>query len=55
MPQLLPLPWFATLLFAWMVFLIFFPKKVTAHTFPYQPSSLKVKKLEMASWSWPWV
>nr|QUJ09844.1 ATP synthase F0 subunit 8 [Hyporthodus haifensis] len=55
MPQLLPLPWFGTLLFAWVVFLGFFPKKVMAHVFPYEPMSLKPQKLEMISWNWPWM
>nr|ADY85982.1 ATP synthase F0 subunit 8 [Epinephelus lanceolatus] len=55
MPQLLPLPWFSTLLLAWVIFLTFFPKKVTAHTYPYNPTPLKLQKLEKTSWDWPWV
>nr|YP_010463361.1 ATP synthase F0 subunit 8 [Cephalopholis leopardus]UUK29337.1 ATP synthase F0 subunit 8 [Cephalopholis leopardus] len=54
MPQLLPTPWFGTLLFAWVVFLGFFPKKVMTHTFPYEPASLKPQKLEKTPWNWPW-
>nr|YP_008474658.1 ATP synthase F0 subunit 8 [Triso dermopterus]AGI78282.1 ATP synthase F0 subunit 8 [Triso dermopterus] len=55
MPQLAPLPWFGTLLSAWVVFLGFFPQKVTGHIFPYEPVSPKLQKLEKTSWDWPWV
>nr|YP_009029776.1 ATP synthase F0 subunit 8 [Cephalopholis sexmaculata]AHY24070.1 ATP synthase F0 subunit 8 [Cephalopholis sexmaculata] len=54
MPQLLPTPWFGTLLFAWVVFLGLFPKKVMTHTFPHEPVSPKTQKLEKTPWNWPW-
>nr|YP_009128956.1 ATP synthase F0 subunit 8 [Epinephelus corallicola]AJT48208.1 ATP synthase F0 subunit 8 [Epinephelus corallicola] len=54
MPQLLPSPWFGTLLFAWVVFLVFFPKKVTAHTFPHQLTPPNTLKQEKTPWNWPW-
>ncbi|YP_783987.1 ATP synthase F0 subunit 8 (mitochondrion) [Plectropomus leopardus] len=46
MPQLLPTPWFMTLIFAWVVFLGFVPTKVMSHSFSNEPTSVKPQKLE---------
>nr|YP_008081013.1 ATP synthase F0 subunit 8 [Plectropomus areolatus]AGD88863.1 ATP synthase F0 subunit 8 [Plectropomus areolatus] len=54
MPQLLPTPWFMTLVFAWAVFLCFAPAKVKSHSFSNEPASVKTQKLEKTSWNWPW-
>nr|YP_009048982.1 ATP synthase F0 subunit 8 [Plectorhinchus cinctus]AID69713.1 ATPase subunit 8 [Plectorhinchus cinctus] len=54
MPQLNPSPWFAILVFSWLVFLTVLPPKVMAHTYPNDPSPQASKKLETGSWNWPW-
>nr|WMN14138.1 ATP synthase F0 subunit 8 [Diplophos taenia]BBG74400.1 ATPase subunits 8 [Diplophos taenia] len=53
MPQLNPSPWFAILLFSWLVFLIILPPKVLAHTFPGEPT-LGTEKTKTEPWNWPW-
>nr|UDN41954.1 ATP synthase F0 subunit 8 [Sillago sp. 2 SS-2021] len=54
MPQLNPDPWFLILVFSWLVFLLFLPPKVMAHTFPNDPASQSVKKAKADFWTWPW-
>nr|WNH24074.1 ATP synthase F0 subunit 8 [Scopelarchus michaelsarsi]WNH24217.1 ATP synthase F0 subunit 8 [Scopelarchus analis]WNH24372.1 ATP synthase F0 subunit 8 [Scopelarchus stephensi]WNH37669.1 ATP synthase F0 subunit 8 [Scopelarchus guentheri]BAR45762.1 adenosine triphosphatase subunit 8 [Scopelarchus sp. ausc01] len=54
MPQLNPSPWFAILVFSWMVFLIVIPPKVVNHVFPYDPAAQSVEKPVHAPWHWPW-
>nr|WNH24022.1 ATP synthase F0 subunit 8 [Stomias affinis] len=54
MPQLNPAPWFAILVFAWLVFLIIIPPKVLAHTFPNEPAPLSTDKTKTEPWNWPW-
>nr|YP_009132573.1 ATP synthase F0 subunit 8 [Diploprion bifasciatum]AKA59695.1 ATP synthase F0 subunit 8 [Diploprion bifasciatum] len=54
MPQLNPAPWFAILVFSWLVFIIVIPSKVTAHTFPKTPSTQTTIKQKPESWVWPW-
>nr|YP_010956774.1 ATP synthase F0 subunit 8 [Chasmodes bosquianus]WMY89880.1 ATP synthase F0 subunit 8 [Chasmodes bosquianus] len=54
MPQLNPEPWFMILVISWLVFLIFIPPKVLAHTFPNEPSSATVLKSKKDPWTWPW-
>nr|BBG74491.1 ATPase subunits 8 [Parasudis truculenta] len=54
MPQLNPNPWFAILVFSWLVFLIVLPPKVLSHTFPNDPAAQSVEKPEHAHWFWPW-
>nr|BAR45775.1 adenosine triphosphatase subunit 8 [Scopelarchoides danae] len=54
MPQLNPSPWFAILVFSWMVFLIVIPPKVVNHVFPYDPAAQNVEKPVQAPWHWPW-
>nr|BBM35074.1 ATPase subunit 8 [Paraliparis sp. NSMT P92399] len=54
MPQLNPTPWFAVLIFSWLIFLIILPPKVIAHTFPNEPTLQNAKKPQTNSWIWPW-
>nr|YP_003058234.1 ATP synthase F0 subunit 8 [Oryzias minutillus]QUO98663.1 ATP synthase subunit 8 [Oryzias minutillus]BAH84936.1 ATPase subunit 8 [Oryzias minutillus] len=54
MPQLNPSPWFAVLVFSWLVFLIIIPQKVLAHKFMNDPAPQNVQKVKSEFWSWPW-
>nr|YP_010957424.1 ATP synthase F0 subunit 8 [Sudis atrox]WMY90738.1 ATP synthase F0 subunit 8 [Sudis atrox] len=54
MPQLNPNPWFAILVFSWLVFLIVLPPKVVNHVFPNDPAAQNVEKQAYAPWHWPW-
>nr|QGZ08753.1 ATP synthase F0 subunit 8 [Chaenophryne sp. CLS4E] len=54
MPQLNPTPWFAILLFSWLVFLTILPPKVLAHTFPNEPNPETTKTSKAQPWTWPW-
>nr|NP_443233.1 ATP synthase F0 subunit 8 [Chlorophthalmus agassizi]WMN14047.1 ATP synthase F0 subunit 8 [Chlorophthalmus sp. AC-2023]BAB70018.1 ATPase subunit 8 [Chlorophthalmus agassizi] len=54
MPQLNPNPWFAILVFSWLVFLIVIPPKIVNHTFPYDPTATSVEKPAHTPWHWPW-
>nr|WNH18517.1 ATP synthase F0 subunit 8 [Xanthichthys caeruleolineatus] len=54
MPQLNPAPWFAILVFSWLVFLIILPPKVMAHIFPNESSPQNTEKPKTESWNWPW-
>nr|YP_009685885.1 ATP synthase F0 subunit 8 [Aphyosemion cyanostictum]QDV92522.1 ATP synthase F0 subunit 8 [Aphyosemion cyanostictum] len=54
MPQLNPAPWFAILIFAWMVFLIILPPKVLAHKYPNDPQPQNINSLKTETWPWPW-
>nr|YP_009160681.1 ATP synthase F0 subunit 8 [Lefua nikkonis]BAS04677.1 ATPase subunit 8 [Lefua nikkonis] len=53
MPQLNPAPWFAILVFSWLVFL-FIPTKVMNHTSPNEPALLDSEKHKTEPWDWPW-
>nr|YP_010956813.1 ATP synthase F0 subunit 8 [Prionotus evolans]WMY89932.1 ATP synthase F0 subunit 8 [Prionotus evolans] len=54
MPQLNPSPWFATIIFTWLVFLVILPSKVMAHEFPNEPTLLSAKMPKTEPWTWPW-
>nr|YP_003457152.1 ATP synthase F0 subunit 8 [Thaumatichthys pagidostomus]BAI77226.1 ATPase subunit 8 [Thaumatichthys pagidostomus] len=54
MPQLNPTPWFAILMFTWLVFLTVLPPKVLAHNFPNEPNHEITEKSETRPWLWPW-
>nr|AUQ23555.1 ATP synthase F0 subunit 8 [Channa lucius] len=54
MPQLNPSPWFAILLFSWMIFLAAIPQKVLAHTFPNEPAHKSTDTHKTEPWNWPW-
>nr|YP_009311220.1 ATP synthase F0 subunit 8 [Psilorhynchus pseudecheneis]BAV69941.1 ATPase subunit 8 [Psilorhynchus pseudecheneis] len=54
MPQLNPGPWFAILVFSWLVFLTIIPTKILNHTSTNEPSSMSAEKHKTESWDWPW-
>nr|YP_001491361.1 ATP synthase F0 subunit 8 [Trixiphichthys weberi]BAF51885.1 ATPase subunit 8 [Trixiphichthys weberi] len=54
MPQLNPAPWFAILVFSWLVFLTIFPPKVLSHTYPNEPSPQSTDTTKTDTWTWPW-
>ncbi|NP_008294.1 ATP synthase F0 subunit 8 (mitochondrion) [Oncorhynchus nerka] len=54
MPQLNPAPWFAILVFSWLVFLTVIPPKVLGHTFTNEPTSQSTEKAKPEPWNWPW-
>nr|YP_010502496.1 ATP synthase F0 subunit 8 [Thyrsites atun]UXC97323.1 ATP synthase F0 subunit 8 [Thyrsites atun]UZP16863.1 ATP synthase F0 subunit 8 [Thyrsites atun]UZP16876.1 ATP synthase F0 subunit 8 [Thyrsites atun]UZP16889.1 ATP synthase F0 subunit 8 [Thyrsites atun] len=54
MPQLNPKPWFAILVFSWLVFLILIPMKVMNHVFPYELSPKNTETIKGKLWTWPW-
>nr|YP_001256943.1 ATP synthase F0 subunit 8 [Pagellus bogaraveo]YP_009479495.1 ATP synthase subunit 8 [Pagellus acarne]AVV92443.1 ATP synthase subunit 8 [Pagellus acarne]BAF63151.1 ATP synthase F0 subunit 8 [Pagellus bogaraveo] len=54
MPQLNPAPWFAILVFSWVIFLTILPLKVGAHTFPNEPTLQSTDTPKTESWTWPW-
>nr|YP_007026203.1 ATP synthase F0 subunit 8 [Neosalanx taihuensis]YP_009121437.1 ATP synthase F0 subunit 8 [Neosalanx tangkahkeii]AFU89132.1 ATP synthase F0 subunit 8 [Neosalanx taihuensis]AJF41796.1 ATP synthase F0 subunit 8 [Neosalanx tangkahkeii]AZM32458.1 ATP synthase F0 subunit 8 [Neosalanx taihuensis] len=54
MPQLNPAPWFAILMFSWLVFLTVIPPKILGHIFPNEPTIQSAKKANPEPWNWPW-
>nr|AFJ67842.1 ATP synthase subunit 8 [Triportheus albus] len=54
MPQLNPAPWFAILVFSWVIFLTIIPSKVLKHIFNNEPKTLNVTKPKTEPWNWPW-
>nr|YP_006303557.1 ATP synthase F0 subunit 8 [Opistognathus jacksoniensis]AEK53149.1 ATP synthase F0 subunit 8 [Opistognathus jacksoniensis]QUJ18226.1 ATP synthase protein 8 [Opistognathus aurifrons] len=54
MPQLNPAPWFAILVFSWLIFLTVIPPKVLSHLFPNEPSPQNTEKPKTEPWNWPW-
>nr|WCJ44867.1 ATP synthase F0 subunit 8 [Acanthurus coeruleus] len=54
MPQLNPAPWFAILVFSWLVFLTVLPPKVLAHSTPNEPVAQNTEKLKTEPWTWSW-
>nr|YP_004733502.1 ATP synthase F0 subunit 8 [Hydrolycus scomberoides]BAK42099.1 ATPase subunit 8 [Hydrolycus scomberoides] len=54
MPQLNPAPWFAILVFTWLIFLFILPPKVMKHTFTNDPAVLDTEKSKKEAWNWPW-
>nr|YP_008144424.1 ATP synthase F0 subunit 8 [Glyptosternon maculatum]AFH37516.1 ATP synthase F0 subunit 8 [Glyptosternon maculatum] len=54
MPQLNPAPWFAILMFSWLIFLMVLPNKVLNHTFTNEITALNAEKLKSNTWNWPW-
>nr|YP_009348700.1 ATPase subunit 8 [Acrocheilus alutaceus]BAW88149.1 ATPase subunit 8 [Acrocheilus alutaceus] len=54
MPQLNPSPWFAILVFSWVVFLTVIPTKVLNHTAPNEPTPMNEEKHKTEPWNWPW-
>nr|NP_073668.1 ATP synthase F0 subunit 8 [Polymixia japonica]NP_443506.1 ATP synthase F0 subunit 8 [Polymixia lowei]WMI35330.1 ATP synthase F0 subunit 8 [Polymixia lowei]BAB20737.1 ATPase subunit 8 [Polymixia japonica]BAB70135.1 ATPase subunit 8 [Polymixia lowei] len=54
MPQLNPSPWFAIMVFSWLIFLTVIPPKVLAHNFPNDPALHSTEMTKTDSWNWPW-
>nr|YP_009045826.1 ATP synthase F0 subunit 8 [Paracanthobrama guichenoti]AID07501.1 ATP synthase F0 subunit 8 [Paracanthobrama guichenoti]ANW36344.1 ATP synthase F0 subunit 8 [Paracanthobrama guichenoti] len=54
MPQLNPNPWFAILVFSWLIFLTIIPTKILSHTTPNEPSQMSEEKHKTEPWDWPW-
>nr|YP_010385262.1 ATP synthase F0 subunit 8 [Triplophysa zhenfengensis]UPM51963.1 ATP synthase F0 subunit 8 [Triplophysa zhenfengensis]WVH39873.1 ATP synthase F0 subunit 8 [Triplophysa zhenfengensis] len=54
MPQLNPAPWFAILVFSWLVFLTIIPTKTMSHMSPNEPAPLGPEKHKTEPWDWPW-
>nr|QUB02925.1 ATP synthase F0 subunit 8 [Parachiloglanis hodgarti] len=54
MPQLNPAPWFAILMFSWLIFLTVIPNKVLSHKFTNEIITLDSEKLKSNTWNWPW-
>nr|YP_009306626.1 ATPase subunit 8 [Retropinna semoni]AOQ30574.1 ATPase subunit 8 [Retropinna semoni]AOQ30587.1 ATPase subunit 8 [Retropinna semoni] len=55
MPQLNPAPWFAILVFSWVIFLTIIPPKVLGHIFVHEPATVGPEKTDLTSWTWPWL
>nr|BAK42437.1 ATPase subunit 8 [Liobagrus reinii] len=54
MPQLNPAPWFAILVFSWLIFLTVIPNKVLNHTFTNEITPPNTEMLKTETWNWPW-
>nr|BBC54733.1 ATPase subunit-8 [Candidia barbata] len=54
MPQLNPDPWFAVLVFSWVIFLTVIPTKILSHITPNEPTPMNGKKHKAEPWDWPW-
>ncbi|YP_138244.1 ATP synthase F0 subunit 8 (mitochondrion) [Myxocyprinus asiaticus] len=54
MPQLNPAPWFAILVFSWMIFLTIAPTGMVNHVFTNEPTPVSAEKHKNESWDWPW-
>nr|YP_007475258.1 ATP synthase F0 subunit 8 [Acentrogobius chlorostigmatoides]AGC93492.1 ATP synthase F0 subunit 8 [Acentrogobius chlorostigmatoides]AKU36820.1 ATP synthase subunit 8 [Acentrogobius sp. QHY-2015] len=54
MPQLNPSPWFAILIFSWLVLLAVVVPKVLAHIFPNNPAPQNAQNPKTEIWTWPW-
>nr|AFY11319.1 ATPase subunit 8 [Centromochlus existimatus] len=54
MPQLNPAPWFAILVFSWLIFLTVAPQKVMNHSFTNEITAPSTKSLKSDIWNWPW-
>nr|YP_009232539.1 ATP synthase F0 subunit 8 [Zebrias crossolepis]AID59815.1 ATP synthase F0 subunit 8 [Zebrias crossolepis]AMA34327.1 ATP synthase F0 subunit 8 [Zebrias crossolepis] len=54
MPQLNPAPWFAILVFSWLVFLVILPYKITQHSYPNEPLLPSLNKFKANYWTWVW-
>nr|YP_009128635.1 ATP synthase F0 subunit 8 [Ageneiosus pardalis]AJR19126.1 ATP synthase F0 subunit 8 [Ageneiosus pardalis]QAT19477.1 ATPase subunit 8 [Ageneiosus pardalis] len=54
MPQLNPAPWFAILVFSWLIFLMVIPPKVLNHLPTNEIMAPSAEKLKSNTWNWPW-
>nr|YP_514702.1 ATP synthase F0 subunit 8 [Mantella madagascariensis]BAE79518.1 ATPase subunit 8 [Mantella madagascariensis] len=53
MPQLIPDPWFFTLLTSWLILMLLAPKKILTHITLNDPNSKNMKTTH-STWNWPW-
>nr|QVV96650.1 ATP synthase F0 subunit 8 [Xiphophorus variatus] len=54
MPQLIPSPWLAYLLFSWVVFSVIVLPKVSTHVFPEAPAPKTKQAPQTEPWNWLW-
>nr|YP_009473713.1 ATP synthase F0 subunit 8 [Acheilognathus omeiensis]AVK39436.1 ATP synthase F0 subunit 8 [Acheilognathus omeiensis] len=54
MPQLNPSPWFAILVFSWIIFLTIIPTKILSHVAPNELTPVNEEKHKTEPWDWPW-
>nr|YP_009160720.1 ATP synthase F0 subunit 8 [Tanakia tanago]BAS04768.1 ATPase subunit 8 [Tanakia tanago]BCB28873.1 ATP synthase F0 subunit 8 [Tanakia tanago] len=54
MPQLNPNPWFAILVFSWVIFLTIIPAKILNHVTPNELTLVSAEKHKTEPWDWPW-
>nr|YP_008593721.1 ATP synthase F0 subunit 8 [Epinnula magistralis]BAN83741.1 ATPase subunit 8 [Epinnula magistralis] len=54
MPQLNPGPWFAIMLFTWLMLLISIPTKILSRIFTNKLNSQDSEKPKGMPWTWPW-
>nr|YP_009178168.1 ATP synthase F0 subunit 8 [Meda fulgida]AJW75459.1 ATP synthase F0 subunit 8 [Meda fulgida] len=54
MPQLNPSPWFAILVFTWIIFLTIVPTKVLNHLTPNGLVLVEEEEYKNKYWNWPW-
>nr|BAO08927.1 ATPase subunit 8 [Osteochilus melanopleurus] len=54
MPQLNPNPWFAILVFSWLIFLTILPTKTSNHISPNETTPTSAEKHKTNSWDWSW-
>nr|YP_007627139.1 ATP synthase F0 subunit 8 [Lophiogobius ocellicauda]AGG84365.1 ATP synthase F0 subunit 8 [Lophiogobius ocellicauda] len=54
MPQLNPSPWFAIMIFSWLVLLVVVVPKVLNHIFPNEATPQSAQTPKTNTWHWPW-
>nr|BAU46408.1 ATPase subunit 8 [Acheilognathus cf. macropterus CBM-ZF-12465] len=54
MPQLNPNPWFAILVFSWIIFLTIIPTKILNHVTPNELMLVNEEEHKTEPWDWPW-
>nr|QOL11707.1 ATP synthase F0 subunit 8 [Rhodeus ocellatus]QOQ84840.1 ATP synthase F0 subunit 8 [Acheilognathus chankaensis]BBC54785.1 ATPase subunit-8 [Acheilognathus chankaensis] len=54
MPQLNPNPWFAILVFSWLIFLTIIPTKILSHVTPNELTPVSAEEHKTEPWDWPW-
>nr|YP_009034431.1 ATP synthase F0 subunit 8 [Phycodurus eques]WIL09500.1 ATP synthase F0 subunit 8 [Phycodurus eques]WIL09890.1 ATP synthase F0 subunit 8 [Phycodurus eques]WIL09903.1 ATP synthase F0 subunit 8 [Phycodurus eques]WIL09916.1 ATP synthase F0 subunit 8 [Phycodurus eques]WIL09929.1 ATP synthase F0 subunit 8 [Phycodurus eques] len=54
MPQLNPYPWFAVLIFTWLVLTTILPPKILSHKFTNEPNAQATKAPKTLPWNWQW-
>nr|AGC13259.1 ATP synthase 8 [Poecilia hondurensis]AGC13261.1 ATP synthase 8 [Poecilia hondurensis]AGC13265.1 ATP synthase 8 [Poecilia hondurensis] len=54
MPQLIPTPWLALLIFSWTIFSTIVLPKMLKHSFPDNPTPRSKQDLHKNKWDWSW-